>query len=102
MPEPLAGMSPELERTLARCREVVRSVGRRHRLADADVDELFQDVRIRLWQALASGEKIEAAPASYVYRTARSAAVDLIRRRRAQREDPIEVARPGVEPMLGP
>lgn len=101
MPDPFDPVSPELDRALARCREMVRNVGRRHRLADADVDELFQEVRIRLWRALESGERIETAPASYVYRTARSAAVDLIRRRRARREEPVDVTRPSGEQVMG-
>lgn len=76
-------LSPALERVIARFEGLVRQVGLRHDLAAADLDEVIQDVRIRLWQALDSAERIEAAPSSYVYRTAVSAALDLIRRRRA-------------------
>jgi RNA polymerase sigma-70 factor (ECF subfamily) len=90
MPEPLDSISPALEGTISRCAEMVRRLGRRHHLAPDDVDELFQEVRIRLWRALASGERIGAVPASYVYRTALSAAVDLIRRRRARREEEVD------------
>jgi RNA polymerase sigma factor (sigma-70 family) len=43
----------------------------------------MQQVRIRLWQAQRESEQISRAPASYVYRTAVSAALDLMRRRRA-------------------
>jgi len=68
---------------------MVRRVGWRHRLSEADVDELMQDVRIRLWRAQSSdrlrSENIEQTPASYIYRTATTAALDLIRRRRAGR-----------------
>ena len=50
------------------------------------VDELAQEVRIRLWRAHAdhqrAGEQIEAIPASYLHRTALSAAIDLLRRTR--------------------
>jgi RNA polymerase sigma-70 factor (ECF subfamily) len=56
-----------------------------------DLDELFQQVRIRLWRALGR-DAIESVPASYVYRTAVTAALDLIRRRQARREislDPV-------------
>jgi RNA polymerase sigma factor (sigma-70 family) len=66
---------------------MVRSVGWRHRLSDHDVDEVMQQVRIRLWQARGSSEQISQAPASYVYQTAVSAALDLMRRRRARRGD---------------
>lgn len=65
---------------------MVRSVAWRHRLSDDDVEEVMQQVRIRLWQAQGGdSEQIARSPASYVYRTAVSAALDLIRRRRAQR-----------------
>ena len=66
---------------------MVRNVGWRHRLSDEDVDEVVQQVRIRLWHAHGDSEQIRRAPASYIYRTAVTAALDLIRRRRAQRED---------------
>ena len=47
----------------------------------------MQQVRIRLWRAQGGSEQIAGAPASYVYRTAVSAALDLIRRRQARRFD---------------
>jgi RNA polymerase sigma factor (sigma-70 family) len=76
---------------------MVRSVGWRHRLSDADVDEVMQQVRIRLWQARGESEQISQAPASYVYRTAVSAALDMLRRRRTQRaERTLSMEDPGV------
>lgn len=87
---PHDSISPVLERVLAHNATVVQHVARRHGLSDSDVDELLQDVRIRLWRALSTGEKISRAPASYVYRTALSAALDLIRRRRARREENLD------------
>jgi RNA polymerase sigma-70 factor (ECF subfamily) len=101
MSQPPDPVSPELAHTVARCAHMVRRVGARHGLASADVDELFQEVRLRLWKSLSSGEKIGAAPASYVYRTAQSAAVDLIRRRRARREEAVDLTRPSGEQVLG-
>src|SRR4051812_15267357 len=77
--------SARLEELVGRFAEVVRRVGRRHRLSDADVEDLLQEVRIRLWRANAEeSERIEQVSASYVYRTAMSAAIDLLRRRRAR------------------
>lgn len=61
---------------------MVRSIGARHRLSAADLDEVMQDVRIRLWRARPSREQIEALPTSYIYRTTVAAAVDLLRQRR--------------------
>lgn len=66
---------------------LIRRVAWKHRLEASDVDELLQDLRIRLWHAAERGEKIEALPASYVYQAAVSAALDSIRRRRAQRHE---------------
>lgn len=84
-------LSPALERVLERFGGVVRRVCWRYRFTGSDVDELLQEVRIRLWHAHGgqegAGEHIEAIPASYLHRTALSAAVDLLRRRRARRAD---------------
>lgn len=77
--------STALDELLTRYATMVRHIGRTHGLHDADVDDVFQDVRIRLWRARESGENIAAVGTSYVYRTAVSAALDLIRRRRASR-----------------
>jgi RNA polymerase sigma factor (sigma-70 family) len=80
-------LSPALEQVLSQYSSLIRQVGWRHRLSESDLDEVLQDVRIRLWRALRTGERIECAPASYIYRTALSAALDLIRRRRARHEE---------------
>lgn len=78
-----------LEAVVADFADMVRRVAWRHRLVDADADEVMQEVRIRLWRSHGTGapgsEQIARAPASYVYRTAVSAALDLLRRRRTQR-----------------
>lgn len=75
--------SEDLEALVTRYAALVRHVGRAHGLSDADVDEVFQEVRIRLWRARGSREKIASVGTSYLYRTAVSAALDLIRRRRS-------------------
>jgi RNA polymerase sigma-70 factor (ECF subfamily) len=74
--------SSALDDLLSRFARMVRAVGARHGLLDGDLDEVLQDVRIRLWRARDRGT-IDAAPSSYVYHTARTAALDLLRRRRA-------------------
>ncbi len=77
-----------LEALVTNFAALVRRVGQRHRLSGADVDELMQEVRVRLWRVHADdGEKIGAVSASYVHQTAVSAALDLMRRRRAHRAD---------------
>ena len=88
---------------------MVRRVGIRHGLSESDVDEVFQEVRIRLWRARgegsnraldaipagggggpAVGEQISSVGSSYLYRTAVSAALDVLRRHRRPREDALE------------
>jgi RNA polymerase sigma-70 factor (ECF subfamily) len=84
-------LSPALERVLEKFGGVVRRVCWRYRFAGSDVDELMQEVRIRLWHAHGGNEHADQAlaaiPAAYLHRTALSAAVDLLRRRRARRVD---------------
>lgn len=80
-----------LEAVLANFTSMVQRIGWRHRLSESDIDELLQDVRIRVWRAHTGTEtsapsrreNIEGVPASYIYRAATTAALDLIRRRRA-------------------
>jgi RNA polymerase sigma factor (sigma-70 family) len=93
--------SDALEAVLTRFAERVRLIGVQHGLAGLDVEDLLQEVRVRLWRALESGEKILSVPASYVHRTATSAAIDLLRRRRARRETPARLSRPSGLAALG-
>jgi RNA polymerase sigma-70 factor (ECF subfamily) len=83
--------SPEsaaIERVLARFGEVARRAGAAHGLRGDDLDEVLQEVRIRLWRTGGSAlGKLETLSPSYVYRAAASAAIDLLRRRRARREE---------------
>jgi RNA polymerase sigma factor (sigma-70 family) len=101
-------LSAALEAALTRFAGAIRAVARRYRLSDADLDDLLQEVRLRLWRAHqgpAASEQIDAAPASYVHRTAVTAVLDLFRRRRARREGemaPLEEADRGAAPVDGP
>lgn len=97
-------LSPAIERLLERFATLVRRTGFRHGLADPDVDELVQDVRIRLWRYLVREKKADVN-ASYVYMTAKSAALDIVRRHRSRREaglddvhDPVSLAARGADP----
>jgi RNA polymerase sigma factor (sigma-70 family) len=86
---PIDAVSAALDTIITRYAAMMRRVGFRHGLAEADVEEVMQDVRLRLWRAQ-SAEQIRGVSTSYVYRTAVSAALDLIRRRRARaREEPM-------------
>ncbi|MBL8981805.1 MAG: sigma-70 family RNA polymerase sigma factor [Gemmatimonadetes bacterium] len=79
-------LSAALERVLERFGARLRFVASRYHLRGDDLDELLQQVRLRLWQAQQQPDAIEATPASYVYRTAVTAALDLIRRKQARHE----------------
>jgi len=92
-------VSASLEALIARFGERLRRAARRTGLRDQDLDEVVQDVRVRLWKALDSGEKISGVTASYVYSAGRSAAIDLIRRRRDERDQSLTVDS-GEEPMF--
>lgn len=83
-------ISSTLDAMVSRFATMVRSVGARHRLDESDLDEVLQEVRIRIWSADPTGEQIARLGASYVYRTATSAALDLLRRRRARAADRTE------------
>jgi RNA polymerase sigma factor (sigma-70 family) len=76
-------VSSALEAVVTNFGAMVRRVGWRYRLSDADIDEVMQEVRIRLWRARPTSEQIAQSGASYVYRIAVSAALDLMRRHRA-------------------
>lgn len=82
LPDRPDALSASLEATLHRFGAMVQRVGARHGLTGADADELLQEMRIRLWRAGSTSERIAGLGTSYVYRTALSAAVDLIRGRR--------------------
>jgi RNA polymerase sigma-70 factor (ECF subfamily) len=83
-------VSAPLKALVERFDRMIRRVGRDHGLVDADVDEVLQEVRIRVWRARA--DQVGQLNASYVHRTAVSAALDLVRRRRRDRTVPFEAA----------
>jgi RNA polymerase sigma-70 factor (ECF subfamily) len=94
-----------LDAALTSFTEMVRRVAWRHRLSDADVDEVMQEVRIRIWKASGgtdgASEQVFQSPTSYVYRTAVSAALDLIRRQRSERaRRTVSLEEEGVAPVV--
>lgn len=82
LPAPAPDPSEALTQALERFRGVFERVAQRFRLEPTDREELLQEVRIRLWHAESRGESVARIPASYLWRTAESAAIDLFRRRR--------------------
>ncbi|MGH7469305.1 MAG: RNA polymerase sigma factor [Longimicrobiales bacterium] len=83
-------LSSTIESVVIRFRTMVRSVGVRRGLVDADLDEVLQEVRIRLWRAGNTGKVLEELGSSYLYTLATTAALDLLRRRRAHAADRTE------------
>jgi RNA polymerase sigma factor (sigma-70 family) len=75
--------SAALEELVERFGRMVRRVGHNHGLADADVDEVVQEVRIRIWRA--RPDATAQLKAAYVHRTAVTAALDIVRRQRSAR-----------------
>lgn len=60
------------------------------------VDDVEQEVRIRIWRALESEREI-TDPASYVRRVAVTAAIDAIRRAKVRKEEPLMAVNAGDE-----
>ena len=90
-------VSSSIESLIARFRAMVCSVGARRGLVEADLDEVLQDVRIRLWHAGEGGKSLEELGSSYLYHLATTAALDLLRRRRARRANDTEDIRERTE-----
>ena len=91
MPRSSDTVSGALESLLARYRESVMSVGRRHGLSDHLLDEAVQELRIRLWRAFPGSEQLATVSGGYLYRAAVTASLMVLRRRRAKRESGLEV-----------
>jgi len=77
--------SRALEHVVGRFDAFIRRSARRHGLESAEVDEVVQELRVRMWKSLGTADLIRRAKASYIYRAAISASIDIIRRRRARR-----------------
>jgi RNA polymerase sigma factor (sigma-70 family) len=77
-------LSARIEALVVEWGQLIHSAARRYGLTRADLDEVRQEVRLRLWRALerSGGREVNA---SYAYRAASSAAVDLVRRHRVSR-----------------
>jgi RNA polymerase sigma-70 factor (ECF subfamily) len=86
-PELDGDASRALEHVISRFDAFIRRSARRRGLQGSDVDEVVQELRLRMWKSLGTAELIRRAKASYIYRTAISASIDIIRRRRARKAD---------------
>lgn len=73
-----------LERLMARFAALARHAARARGLPAEEIDEILQDVRIRLWKAHPESENLERLGASYFVKVVSSAVIDRLRRRRQQ------------------
>ena len=78
---------PEVSRALHglidRFDAFLRRAASRHGLRGSELDDVVQDVRVRIWKSFGTAESIRRANPTYMYRAAVSAALDIVRRRRA-------------------
>ena len=91
MPRSSDAISGALESLLQRYRESIVRVARRHGLSDHLLDEAVQELRIRLWRTFPGSDQLAAVSAGYLYRASVTAALSVLRRRRAKRESGVEL-----------
>jgi RNA polymerase sigma-70 factor (ECF subfamily) len=89
-----------VEQRVAQWRQLLDGIAHRHRLDRDELDEVEQDIRIRLWRLSEKAGALEQASSSYIYRAAMSAVTDLIRRRRSGARGRVAIA--DVEGELAP
>ena len=88
MPSPRDSTSDELESLVSRFARFAGRIAHDRGLHQEDLDELLQELRVRFWRARKDG--LRDLSAGYVRRTAISAALDIIRRRRVDRNVSID------------
>lgn len=90
-----------LDSVVRRSQGTVRNVGLRHGLTESEIEDLVQEVRIRLWKARAETEALQELSASYVYRTTMSAALDMVRgARRGANQEALHEGIPGPSGLM--
>jgi RNA polymerase sigma factor (sigma-70 family) len=97
MAAPRDSMSDELESLVMRFARFAGRIAHDRGLSQDDLDELLQELRVRFWRARKDG--LRDLSAGYVRRTAISAALDIIRRRRADRNVSIEDDQASAAPL---
>lgn len=80
-------ISRALQDVIGRFDAFIRRTASRHGLSGADLDDVVQDLQVRIWKSFGTSELIRRAKPTYMYRAAVSASLDLIRRRRAARSN---------------
>lgn len=94
---PRDSISDELESLVLRFARFAGRVAEDRGLPHEDIDELLQELRVRFWRARKDGQFDLSA--NYVRRTAISAALDIIRRRRVDRNVSLDERESGAPPL---
>jgi RNA polymerase sigma factor (sigma-70 family) len=81
-PDPI---SPALDALLARFAGMLRHIALRRGVPEDEIADVLQNLRLRLWRAHGEADAISGLGSSYIYRAGISAALDVIRERRARR-----------------
>lgn len=97
MTPPRDSISDELESLVLRFARFAGRIAHDRGLHGEDIDELLQELRVRFWHARKEG--LRDLSANYVRRTAISAALDIIRRRRVDRNVSLEETDAGARPL---
>jgi RNA polymerase sigma factor (sigma-70 family) len=97
MSSPRDSISDELESLVMRFARFAGRIAHDRGLHQEDLDELLQELRVRFWRARKDG--LRDLSAGYVRRAAISAALDIIRRRRVDRNVSIEDDQAGAPPL---
>ena len=97
MTSPRDSLSDELESLVLRFARFAGRIAQDRGLPHEDIDELLQELRVRFWRAHKDGRFDLSA--NYVRRTAISAALDIIRRRRVDRNVSLDEQEAGAPPL---
>ena len=97
MSSPRDSISDELESLVTRFARFAGRIAHDRGLHQEDLDELLQELRVRFWRARKDG--LRDLSAGYVRRAAISAALDIIRRHRADRNVSIDDEGSGLSPL---
>jgi len=97
MTPPRDSISDDLESLVLRFARFAGRIAHDRGLHQDDLDELLQELRVRFWRARKDG--LRDLSAGYVRRAAISAALDIIRRRRLERNVPLEDKAGSPQPL---
>jgi RNA polymerase sigma factor (sigma-70 family) len=97
MTPPRDSISDELESLVLRFARFAGRIAHDRGLHHEDIDELLQELRVRFWRARKEG--LLDLSANYVRRAAISAALDIIRRRRVDRNVSLDDNEAGAHPL---